>query len=151
MEERPGKGQQQEKSLSHVSSRRVPSTASRKAGGSLLWVSREMLKAGWGHPGKELDLICQLLETVSWVGDNCLDQIQLRQSTADISPGFRWGKEGDWVNLSFKATQISAICVCLMPRSTQPPLEGRGWFCQGEMLLEKCGLVLMFLTSPWAE
>lgn len=109
-------------------------------------------EAWLGAPWEGVGPYRQLVEMVSLVGDsNCLGQIQLRQSTANISPGFRWGKEGGWVNLSFKATQISEICVCLMPRSTQSPLEDRGWFCQGEMLLEKCGLVVMFLTSPWAE
>lgn len=62
---------------------------------------------------------------MSSVGDsNCLGQMQLRQSTANISHGFRWGQEGDRVNLSFKPTLISAVCVCSMPRSTRSPSGG---------------------------
>lgn len=128
MEERPGKGQQQAKSLSLGFSQRVPYTAIKKADGECV-VGLEMLKVGSGHPGKELDLICHLEEMVSLVGDsNCLGQMQLRQSTASISHGFRWGQAGDWMNLSFKPTPISAVSVCSMPRPTQS-LEDRGWFC----------------------
>lgn len=58
MEERPGKGQQQAKSLSLVSSQRVPYTAIRKAGGeSVVGLKRDAegwLGAPWGGVGPYL-------------------------------------------------------------------------------------------------
>jgi len=58
MEERPGKGQQQAKSLSLVSSWRVPSTAIRKAGGkSVMGLKRDaegLLRTPWEGVGPYL-------------------------------------------------------------------------------------------------
>lgn len=76
MEGRLGKGQQQAKPLSVVSSQGVPYAAIGKAGGeSVVGLKRDT--EGWlGVPGQEWDLICHLEETVLLVGDsNCLGQM----------------------------------------------------------------------------
>lgn len=79
---------------------------------------------------------------MSLVSDStCLGQMQLQQSIGNISHGFRWHQDGDWMNLS----------VCSMARSTQSPLEVPGMPLLGRDAAGGVWVVVMFLTSPWAE
>lgn len=70
--------------------------------------------------------MCHLEETVCWVGDSSLGQLQLWQNTANISPSFRWGQERAWIHLSCNPTPILAVCMCSVPKACPSPLDNHG-------------------------
>lgn len=86
-------------------------------------LSRAEGRAAWGSFEKELDPICHLEETVSWVGDS-----SSCGRTQPTSPP-ALGEERAWIDLSFNPTPALAGSVCSVPSSSPSPLENHGRLC----------------------